>query len=74
MEIIFLLPSIYDENDLPLEHVCFIMQALYSDRQYIYLARLIRKYHSYLSQKIIADALNILAKVVASPLSPSVPP
>jgi len=73
MEIIFLLPIIY-QDDLPLEQICDIMLALYEDHQFIYLARLIRKYHSYLPQSTIMNGFTILAKIVASPLSDSIAP
>ncbi len=69
LEVVMVLPPIYGEPELPVDEVCQVIKALYEVRQFSYLARIVRKYHSYLSPAIAREIFGLLARVVATPVS-----
>jgi hypothetical protein len=69
LEIILVLPHIYDASLLPIEEVCSVISAAYEANRFNYLARIIRKYHSHLPTNTVRGCFEILARVVATPIS-----
>ena len=69
MELILILPKIYDEHELPLDRVRHLLEVLYSNHQYSMLARLIKNYHEFLDHTTLQNSFAILSQIVATPLS-----
>lgn len=69
-----MIPHVYEEQELPISEVCVLLDQLYQDGHYGYLARLMRKYNSYLTQTALVQGFSALAKIVATPPSPQLSP
>lgn len=66
---ILVLPKIYDQEQLPIDHIIKLLEVLYSNNQFGILARLIKNYNEYFNQKTIEDCFRILTQVVATPIT-----
>jgi hypothetical protein len=69
MDIVLFLPVVMPETELPLAQVQEILSMMYDQKNFKYLARVIRKYFAFFDTKIQRMCLDILVQIVSSPIS-----
>ena len=69
IDVLLFLPSILDDQELPLTEVQNIMNMLSESKNYRYLARIIRKYFTYFNSQTQRFCLETLVTVASTPIN-----